>query len=194
MDYYARKPKFGKWKMMEHPIPEALAVELNKACPNFQAVQEDFLRELRKVYEVVNGALHRYVDFILQQAQLKGINLSVRHSCCHRPTCMTCLGKYPTHYPYFRVIDKERPLIEGRKGLYRYIKPRETRRIVKKRELFDFLRKLDMDEDRIKRFIALCDLRDYIVQLYHSVILTFNWMGLSELRLVEPEEDREIEV
>jgi len=185
---YVRKPKFGKWKMMELPISEALAIELNKASPNFQAVQEAFLTEWRKLYGVVNSALERYVDFILQQANLKGINVSVHATCCNRPTCMTCLGKYSTHYPYFRIADREQPLIEGRKGLYRFIKPRETRRIVKKRELFDFLRSLDMDEDRIKRFIQLCDLRDYIVQLYHSLIITCNWMGISELRLVEPEE------
>jgi len=185
---YVRKPKFGKWKMMELPISEALAVELNKASPNFQAVQEEFLREWRKLYEVVNGALQRYVDFILQQAEFKGVKLGVYYSSCHRPTCMTCLGKYQTHYPYFRVTESSKPIIEGRKGLYRYIKPRENRRNIKKRELFDFLRSLDIDEERIKRFIQLCDLRDYIVQLYHSLIITCNWMGISELRLVEPEE------
>jgi len=57
---------------MELPISGALAVELNKASPNFQEVQESFLMELcRSSISLIKPSLLRFTNVPLHSASLR---------------------------------------------------------------------------------------------------------------------------
>jgi hypothetical protein len=180
------KHKLGNWRMLAEPIDLALTVELNKAAPNFE---ENFYRhiiDVRRLIEVVDQRLSLYIEHIKQQAQLNKIELNVIQVSCHRQSCMTCLGKFPTHYPHFRTKTSTKTLF-SKEGLMAYIK-KSNWKAVKRRELKDFLRRIGIEEERIKRFLQLIDLRDVLIQYYHFGILTFKWSGVSSIELEVPTE------
>lgn len=176
------KRRLGNFQMLAEPLDDALIVEMNKAAPDFEQSLYYYGLQLKKLIDVVEDRVRHYVNFIKQEAELKGIKIVDEASCCHRSSCMTCLGQYPAHYPYFRIVEKPSPY--GSIGLLRFIKKEGGKRYIKKRELKDFLRAIGIPEERIKRFIQLCDLRDFLVSNYHCQIITFKWAGLSSIELV----------
>ena len=187
--------KLGKFEMMEEPISNALAVELRKVCPHFEQHELSFLDDLTEFLKIINERLQIYVEYISQTALLKKYELSVTKHCCHSPNCMLCLGKYQNHYPYFRV--KRIELIENKQsksrqnGLLAYMTKSDPRAFIRERELEDFLLCLGIEPERIRRFKQIVQLRNFLIELYHTVILTFYWMGVSDIKLAEPEEEQE---
>ena len=177
------KHRLGNFRMLAEPIEPALIVELNKAAPDFEDRLYNFAVALRSLIDTVDSRIERYVERIKQEAQLRGIKISVTRVSCKRKSCMTCLGQYATHYPYFRIIE-DKPTLIGRQGLLAFIKKSDTLRYIRKRALKDFLRSIGIEEERIKRFLQLCDFRDFLVADYHCQILTFKWAGLSTIELV----------
>ncbi|MEM3618239.1 MAG: hypothetical protein QXK47_04095 [Candidatus Bathyarchaeia archaeon] len=177
------KHRLGNFRMLSEPLDPALVVELNKAIPDFEDRLYNFAVGLRKGIESIDNRIERYIEFIKQEALLRGIKVRVDRACCHRQSCMTCLGQYNTHYPYFRVVESK-PTVYAREGLLAFIKRSDNRRYIKRRALKDFLRSINIEEERVKRFIQMCDFRDFLVADYHCQILTFKWAGLSTIELV----------
>jgi hypothetical protein len=178
------KHKLGNWRMLAEPIDLALTVELSKAAPNFEETFYRHIIDVRRLVEVVDQRLSLYIDHIKQQAKLNGLKLTVVQVSCHRENCMTCLGKYRSHYPHFVITEPSKTLF-SREGLMAFIK-QQNRRFVRRRELKDFLKRIGVDEERIKRFLQLVDLRDVLIQYYHFGVLTFRWTGVSSIELEEP--------
>jgi len=176
--------RLGDFRMLAEPLEDALVVELNKAVPDFEDRLYNFATALWTLIQTIEDRLEHYIDFIKKEAELKGLTVRAERACDHRKTCMTCLGKFNSHYPYFRVIEKK-PILLERKGLLAFMKKSDTRRYIKKREVKDFLRSLGIPEERIKRFLQLCDFRDFLVRNYHCQIITFKWAGLSSIELEE---------
>jgi len=180
------KHKLGNWQMLAEPIDLALAVELSKAAPDFEDTFYKHIIDVRRLIEVVDHRISLYIEHIKQQAELNGVKISISSVSCHRHSCMTCLGKFATHYPHFRRRSATKTLF-GKEGLMAYIK-KVNWETIKRRELKDFLRKIGVEEERIKRFLQLIDLRDVLIQYYHFGILTFKWAGVSTIELEVPSE------
>lgn len=178
------KHRLGNFQMLAEPIDNALTVEISKAVPDFEEKLYAFAVDIWKMIEVVDEKINTYLSLIRQLAREKGVKLSVSGATCHRKSCMTCLGKYATHYPYFRVQQRS-PTLLSREGLLAFVKKPEAWRHVRKRELKDFLRSLGMEEHRVKRFLQYCDLRDWLISNYHCQIVTFKWLGISSIELGE---------
>lgn len=180
------KFKLGRWQMLSERLPVATTIELAKAAgEDFDDVFYPYAVKLLNIIRKLDQMIERYVDDIRQLGQLKKIPIYVSKVTCRRRSCMTCLGKYPTHYPYFRVRRNEGIVVTRQEGLYRWIPQKKyTEKAVRQRDLPDFLRSLGMEEERIQRFVLMVDLRHTYIQFYHAQLITNYWAGISQIRLV----------
>jgi len=156
--------KVTEWVSLKKVFPTKLKVELKKRVGSeFDGKLYSFLLEVFRAIDALSREIQMTVDVIVAKAHEKGLTVTAEGKCCGR-ACGTCLGKYPFHYPYFRV-----------KG-----KPLSTRR------LYEFLLRIGLTEEDVQTFDRAVWARHYLISVYHGLVQTLGYMGLTELKLEYP--------
>lgn len=163
-----KKVKIGDFGLLSQPFPQKLMIEFKKVVSeDFEVRLYELLVELKRCIDASTDYLELHIEYIKQKAGVRGVVLYAYPVCCHRVTCMTCLGTYQNHYPYFKAG-------EG---------------WIKKEELESFLIGLEMTREEIELFKVTRDSRTQLIQIYHTLIMVFNYMGLSTITLKQGETD-----
>jgi hypothetical protein len=109
-----------------------------------------------------------WVEYIKYKAKTVGYEVSPWGKACYREET-TCLGKYPTHYPYFKIT-----------------KP--FRKYVRKSRERDFLREIGLTEEEIEEAESWFDTLAVIHQLRNGTAKGLDWLGVIEADFGEKEE------
>lgn len=158
-------------RVMESECHSRVKMEISMATqPNFY---ESVIVPLFSQYDgwlaLVQRKVKLWVDYIKFKARMAGYEVVAYGRSCQRKET-TCLGKYPTHYPYFKVTKPFRKYIE---------KDRER----------DFLREIGLTDEEIE--IAECwfDALAVVHQLRNGTAKGLDWLGIVEVELGEKKEE-----
>lgn len=163
-----QKIKLANWKnLLKEPFPPELTIELRKAVsPDFESKHFAELVEIKKAIDHVTEYLNLSIDLIKKKASAKGITVSEYGSSCHRDRCMTCLGRYRNHYPYFKIKH-----------------PNAKRFSLHQEDVTEFLTSIGMTIGEINFFRQARDTRLQLIEIYHTLILVFNHIELTNITL-----------
>jgi len=118
-----------------------------------------FLREILKDIEV---EIRHTLKTVRENLKKEGLWLVISYRACHRPTCSTCLSRYPSHIA-FRL-----EYMEGGRKKVKYIKMRDIK---------DLFRDYGMDESQIELLFNCINLRTNLLMLYNLLLLHFERFG-----------------
>jgi len=94
------------------------------------------------------------------KAKEGGVTLKVDYSCCHRPNCYTCLGRYHLHFPYISVL---------RNNKWKYIRVRELTSLFSAHGLYS---------EEINTLKRASDLRVALLKIYFYLAVLLRKMEL----------------
>jgi len=120
------------------------------------------LRTLREQANLLRDEIRLICVEVINEADLRGINVHVHDKCCKGERCGTCMGIYPWHYPYFLIYN-------GKKEV-----------MVRSRELRDFLRQFIGDE-AIRRLELLRTLRTNFLVIHNYALMMWEFMGVLKI-------------
>jgi len=133
--------------------------------PKLVEKAKNTLRTLREQANMLRDETHLICVEVINEADLRGVNVHVHDKCCKGERCGTCMGIYSWHYPYFEVYD-------GNKS-----------KQVRSGELRDFLRQFIGDE-AIRRLELLRTLRTNFLVIHNYALMMWEFMGV--LRIERP--------
>lgn len=119
--------------------------------------------------ELIQRKVNLWVDHIKFKARMAGYEVIAYGRSCQRKET-TCLGKYPTHYPYFKVTKPFRKYIE---------KDRER----------DFLREIGLTDEEIEVAESWFDALAVIHQLRNGTAKGLDWFGVVKADFDEKREE-----
>jgi len=137
--------------------PTLKAALRRRASPNIEKVLEVWLHQLSELAL----AATEYIDAVLGRLRESGLSFSIYSTCCRREDCHTCMGQFPSHYPYIRFADG---------------------RIVKTRDLAAFLRGAGLSKEEVESFVTAIDARTSLIKMHNYAATLFNLMGLVRVR------------
>jgi len=145
-------------RLAQRKFPPILKAALRRrASPNIEKVLEVWLHQLSELAL----AATEYIDAVLSRLRESGLHFSIYFTCCRREDCHTCMGQFPSHYPYIRFPDK---------------------RVVKTRDLAAFLRGAGLSEEEVESFMTAIDVRNALIKMHNYAATLFNRAGLVRVR------------
>lgn len=166
---FVQKLRLADWKLIEEPFPSELIIEFRKAVSSdFEWKHHAQLLEIHNLVICATKYLNLAVDYIKKKSSEKGIVVSVYGSTCHRERCMTCLAKYKNHFPYFKV---------------KY--PNGKRVTLPQEDITDFLTSIGLTPNEIEFFRIVRNTRLQLIEIYHTLFVVFNHLGLTNITLEE---------
>lgn len=160
--------KLGNWRIFDNPISERVSVGIRQKIVGFDKTLSEYLTNMNEIITFLTEQIQNDIRQIIDKAKQNGVRVSVYGVSCGRLSCITCLGRYPNHYPHFRVWDED-------------LQKRDKRRTIKDEELPNFLTKLGFNKEYVDEFIQKKELREVLIKIRNSNLLTFHWMGFSSL-------------
>jgi len=158
-------------------ISEALQADLRALAPEFYAeVMEEAIKRMDEHIRRLTKALQSLVFTIKMEAQAQGIVLIDSFVSCGRPTCLTCLGKHGLHYPYISREIKQ-PVYEN----LTEVRSERRRKMVRMRELKDFLKSIGVEEGKINYLFDLIDTRHDYLKTRNALIRMLQKAGVFEV-------------
>jgi hypothetical protein len=149
------------WLQLLNTFPTELRVELAKVLsPESDEHLYGVMMTIYKGIERLNAIIDETVEVVKARAYEQRVNVKVYTKCCKR-ACSVCLGKYPYHYPFFKVNNKTL----------------STRRV------YEFFRTLGLSEQRIHMFDRAVWARHKLISLFHGIPITLSEIGLSQIKV-----------
>ena len=161
-------PKIGNRRIFDNPISKRLSMTIRQRIADLERTLSEYLTNMDEIITFLTEQIHCDIREIMDKARQNGVRLGVHGVTCGRSSCMTCLGKYPYHYPYFRVWDEN-------------LRKRDKRRTIRDKELPNLLIKLGLSKEFVEEFIQKKELREALIKIRNANSLTLHWMGFSSL-------------
>lgn len=154
-------------KVMESDCHPRVKMEILMATqPNFfENVILPLFSQYNGWLELIQRQVNRWVNHIKAKAKMMNYEVTVYGRSCQRKET-TCLGKYPTHYPYFKVT-------------------RPVRKYIEKERERDFLREIGLTDDQIEQAESWFDALAVVHQLRNGTGKGLGWLGVATVNFIE---------
>jgi len=96
----------GNWRVFKNPISKRLSKGIRQKIVGFDKTLSEYLTNMDKIIAFLTEQIQNDIKRIMDKAMQNGARLSVYGVSCGSSSCITCLSKYPNHYPYFRLWDE----------------------------------------------------------------------------------------
>lgn len=156
-------------KVMESDCHPRVKMEfLRTMQPNlFENVILPLFAQYEGWLKLAQRKVNLWVEHIKYKARMKGYEVIVYGRSCQRKET-TCLGKYPTHYPYFKITKPFKKYIKKTKG-----------------EEIAFLKEIGLSDEEIEVAEAWFDALSVIHQLRNGTAKGLDWLGIVEVNFEE---------
>jgi len=158
--------KVSSYKFLLTPFPDFLKEELRRIKerehPNLDTTVHNFIQSLKVYIVALTKIITRFSEIVIERAEERGILVTVESQCCHAKRCSTCLGRFPLHYPYFRVTSS-------------------TTRLIRKKDLRQFLTTLNFTGEEINGLLSAIDARAQLLKLHNTIVRALNHIGVIDL-------------
>jgi len=159
-------------KMLEVQCHERVKLDIQMLMtPDFPVVIMKLINQYLCWLRFAIKKVNNWVDFIVKKGKDAKYKVTSYGRPCYRE-CATCLGKHPTHYPYFKVTQP-------------------VRKFVKEEERRDFLREIGLTEEEIRMAESWFTTLAVLYQLYNGTIKALDWLGIIEADFGEGKEVEE---
>lgn len=159
--------RIGSHKYMQDECSEGVKRELLRYThPEFERVFDFFIRQLDILIDKANRDCDHFIRDIKFRAKNKGYEIKDYGESCDAERCNTCLGKYPQHYPYFKIK-----------------KPKALRGYLPVEKVKPFLREIGFTDEEIADRFSTFNARIVLLNLRNGNVRGLNWLGLTRMTL-----------